>query len=153
MALRACQSSSFCSRLTHCDAPGTAVCTLTSAQRAAGSKCALTSIEKPALNSGSTLSSAQNSEATPVHWLQSDLCLTTTQTTTGSVPPVRLSFGAAQLSYPWETARVILFDDLMYTENFTQVNSRDALKLIRWSALMASEHLEHLTREARTTRA
>lgn len=146
MAPRACQSSSFCSRLTCCDAPGTAVCTLTSVQRAAGSKCASTSIKKPAPNSGSTLRSAQNSEARPVHWMQSDLCLTITQMTMGPITPVRLSFGAAEVYYPWEAARVILCDHLMYKENFTQMNSRDVLKLIRGSALKSSEHLEHLAR-------
>jgi len=72
--------------------------------------------------------------------------------TMGSVPPVRLSFGAAELYYPWEVVRVILFDDLMYIKNFTKVKSRDALKLFRGSALKASEHLEHLVmQEAVTT--
>lgn len=105
-------------------------------------KTSLTSVEKPALNSGSTLRSAQNSEASPE---QTDLCLTITQTTRHSVPPARPSFEASELYYRWEAARVILFDNLMYVENFTSVNSRGALKIIRGSALKASKHLEHLT--------
>ncbi|OPJ72515.1 hypothetical protein AV530_018916 [Patagioenas fasciata monilis] len=102
-------------------------------------------IEKPALNpASSTLMSVQTPEATPVHWMQNDLCLTITKMTMSSVPPVRLSFGLAELYYPSKAEEVILSDGLMYTENSTYVNSRDALKLTRNSALKTSGHLEHL---------
>lgn len=77
-------------------------------------------IEKPALNpASSTLMSVQTPEATPVHWMQSDLLLTITKMTMSSVPPVRLSFGVAQRYYPSEAAEVILSDGLMYIENST----------------------------------
>lgn len=124
--------------------PGIAVCTLTPVQRAGCTKCALTSTEKPVLNSGSTLRSAQNSEASPASCMQTDLCFTITQMTRHSIPPERPSFEASELHFHWEAARRILLDGLMYMENFTSVNSRGALNIIRSAALKASKDLEHL---------